>query len=538
MKVVTSSQMRKLDEITINSGIPGLELMERAGTGVANVIIGLYESLKRVLVVCGKGNNGGDGMVVARILAGLNYPVKLILLCDKNDLKGDAKTNFDKLNKDLIEIIQLQNENEILRKYLSESEIIVDAILGTGIKGNVDNFTGWVINEINNSKVNDSSKKIISVDIPSGVIGDTGEIAGACVFADMTVTMGLPKIGHLFFPGRQYTGELFVVDIGIPEKAIEESESFCSTLSLDEAIKLLPERSPVSHKGSCGRVLTVGGRKGYTGAVAMCSNSALKVGAGLSYLIIPESLNDILETKLTEVITIPVCENKNQRCLVLRSKGDILRWVNQCDAVAIGPGIGTFYDTVELVIRLVKEISKPLIIDADALNCISKNDNPFNLSSNENIIYTPHPGEMSRLVKCSIDEIILNPLLWLYSKWKEGIFKNGIVILKGAPTLALNTKTGEIFINPKGNPGMATAGSGDVLSGCILGFLAQGLNIWDATRLGVYVHSFAGDLAQSDKGVLGMIASDIEFYLPFAIKKLYSYSHNKKNLKSFVIFNP
>lgn len=514
MKLVTAEEMREIDRYAIEKlHIPGIVLMENAGLrtviGMREVIPNLLE--KRILIVAGKGNNAGDGFVVARHLFNLGGVVKVALCSSPDELKGDALINFEIVKNIGVAIFEIGSVDE-LREFLDWCDIVVDALLGTGIKGEVKGFLGEVIREINSS-----GKPIVAIDLPSGLEASTGKVCGPCIKANWTFTMCLPKLGLWLYPGAYYAGRIFVVDISIPSWVWEREFNIKrELLTLPYIKELLPlKRDPQSHKGDFGRVLVIAGSRGFTGAAVLASLGALRIGAGLVYLATPESVNDVLEAKLTEVIKIPVSDSDG--AFDLRSLFDLKEHIERCDVVILGPGIGTSLPTKVFVYKLLEEIEKPLVIDADGLNCLVDNVALLRNYKAE-VVITPHPGEMARLIGKSTSYVQENRLEVAESFASE----NGvIVVLKGARTI-ISSPDGRSYINPTGNPGMATGGTGDVLTGMIGGLIAQGLNPLEASCVGVFLHGLSGDIGVSKKGELSLIASDLLDFIPEAIKEVSS----------------
>lgn len=521
MKLVTSEQMRKIDKITIErEGIPGLELMEKAGLGSALAGKKMLDEKvkgKKVIVFCGKGNNGGDGFVVGRYLSKWGAKVEFYLLGKKEEVKGDALANLKKAVSLKLPIKQVSREKELPAEL--KADLLVDAIFGTGFQGKVTGLEEKAIKLINSSKT-----KVLSIDTPSGLDVDTGSIEGKCVKADITPTMGLPKVGQFFFPGKSYCGKVEVIDIGVPQKVIDEQKINRNLITEEEVKNILPKRPGDAHKGTCGKVFLIAGSTGMTGAATLASLSCLKAGSGMAILGIPQSLNEIMEVKVTEVMTKPLPDVRKKGALALRGLGEIMQALKWADCVALGPGLGQHFETVELVRRLVSRIELPMVIDADGLNAISKDSSILN-QAKAPLILTPHIGELSRLINVPIEEIAKDRMKYASESAKRF---NCVLVLKGAPTL-IGEPGGEIYVNPTGNAGMATAGSGDVLTGIIVGLLAQMIflkeqdirkSMLESALAGVYIHGLCGDLAKEEKGEMGMIAGDMMEKLPEALKQL------------------
>ena len=464
MKLVTSSQMRNIDKKTIEGiGIPGLELMEKAGKGVALAAKEMLGEVKKkkAAIFCGRGNNGGDGFVVGRYLSEWGAEVQFYLTAKTEEVKGDAKTNLEKAEKLGLPITEVLKKEEIPSKI--EVDLIVDALFGTGFTGEITGYVKDIV-ELTNS----SCAPVLSVDVPSGLHADTGEFTGPRIKAQRTVTMALPKMGHFFFPGKEMSGEVLVVDIGVPHHVVEEENINLNLMTEKEVKKMLPQRPKDAYKGTCGRVVLIAGSTGMTGAASLASLSSLRAGAGMAILGIPQTLNPILEIKLTEVMTKPLPDVRKKGALALRGLGEVRELLKWGDCCAIGPGLGQHSETIELVRRLVSKINIPTVIDADGLNAIAK-DVSILKECQAPLILTPHIGELSRLNGVPIGKIAKDRIKYASDFAKE---YNCVLVFKGAPTI-ISEPGGQTYVNPTGNAGMASAGSGDVLTGIMVGFLAQ-----------------------------------------------------------------
>ncbi|MEA1965342.1 MAG: NAD(P)H-hydrate dehydratase [Candidatus Aerophobetes bacterium] len=515
MKLVTAEKMRKIDEETINSiGIPGILLMENAGRAVVETIKEEYSPLeeKSVCIFSGSGNNGGDGIVVARHLFAGGIKVRLFLLGRKEKIKGETAINLKiafNLGVQIKEVTSSEGMKS-LKEELKLADIVVDALLGTGAKGAPRGIMKEIV-----SLINRFSRNIVAVDIPTGVDADTGEVEGEAIKANCTVTFAYPKQGLYLYPGMDYAGKIKVADIGIPY-TLPEAETRCNLLTSADIAKDIFKRKLSSHKGNFGHLLVIAGSRGMTGAAALTSLAALRAGAGLVTLGIPESLNPVLEVKLTEAITLPLPQTE-EGSLSFRALKKIEEFSKKCEAVALGPGISTNKETAKLVKMLVKQLTIPLIIDADGINVLG--DETALLSKYKApLIITPHPGELSRLLHTSIKEIQKDRIGFALTLAKN---TGGIALLKGARTVIAD-KEGTIWINSTGNPGIASGGSGDVLTGIIGGLLVQGFSTLTAAKLGAYLHGLAGDLAAQIKGEVSLIATDILNNLPEAIRRIKS----------------
>lgn len=507
--LLTGSQMASVDRRAIDGGASGLDLMEAAGQGAAQVVedlLGGFQN-RRLVVLCGKGNNGGDGFVIARRAAQRGAIVQVFLATSASEIKGDAKINLDRLPAN---IAQPVDRIATVRGALARADAAVDALLGTGTRGIARGIYADLIHALDRAKC-----PIVAVDVPSGLDADTGEIDGPCAVATCTVTFAQPRIGHFFFPGRGHCGRLHVIDIGIPASALKCERVRTFLIDNRHCARSLPQRSPDAHKGDCGKVYILAGSVGLTGAAALSARAALNGGAGLVTIGTPQSLNDILEIKLTEAMTHPLPEVKRARCLSLRARGEIRRGFRRADSVAIGPGLGTHRETVELIRRLVRDLVCPAVIDADALNALAGDVDALR-ACEVPVVLTPHVGEFARLTQRSIAEIRRDPMA-IAAEFAARV--RATIVLKGAPTLVA-TPTGETHINPTGNPGMATGGAGDVLAGIVAALIAQGLDVSTAACTGVYLHGLAGDIAAEKTGQMSLIASDIIDHFPAAVQRV------------------
>jgi hydroxyethylthiazole kinase-like uncharacterized protein yjeF len=533
MKVVTAEEMRVIDKKTIDEyGVSSVVLMERAGLAVASKIKEIF-GRRNIIIVSGSGNNGGDGLVVARTLYKEGWDVKVFLTSSPEGLKGDALLQYKTAVKFGIKIIPVRELLLHHSSIISKHSIFVDALLGTGLSKNVTGTLSEVI-----SILNKSNAPVISVDIPSGISSDNGQIMGKAVKADYTVTFGLPKRGHFLFPGAQYSGKLFIEDIGFPEELLRSNKLSAELLMKNKITPLLPLRRKYSHKGDYGHALIVAGSRGKTGAAIMAAKACLRSGAGLVTIGVPESLADIFQSRVTEEMTL-ILPDKGDSTLSEKASRVILNFLHEkADVLAIGPGIGVSVDTKKLMKSLLKNAKNPIIIDADGINAID-GEREILRSTKVPIILTPHPGEMARLLSPFTPpyfptyqgEIKRDTKGWITVSSNE-IEKDRInvalsfakktkvyLVLKGVPTI-ITGPDGMAYINTTGNPGMATAGTGDVLTGMISGFLSQAMSPLNASILGVYMHGLAGDIAASEKGEHSLIATDILDKIPVAFLSL------------------
>jgi len=514
--VLTVEEMREADRIAIEElGVPGLILMENAGLKSAQCIADVFGPVdgQHIGIFCGKGNNGGDGFVIGRHLSQMGAEVHFWLTGKKETLRGDAATNLhiaEKMGLPIEELDDWDPETD-----LDSFDLLIDALLGTGLKGEVHGIYARIIESLNRFP-----GPVVAVDTPSGLDGDTGQPLGTCVRADLTVTMGNVKTGMLFYPARNFIGELYIADLSVPEHVFDAIQPRKFLLSLEDYRELLPPRPADGYKNTFGKVLIFAGSTGLTGAATMASLSALRSGAGMVILGCPRSLNAILEEKLTEVMTEPLPETE-AGSLAARAYDAAERVLTWADVLALGPGLSTHPETREFVHRVLTLQSRPMVIDADGLNNL-QGQTDLLAQYGGPLVLTPHPGEFARLSGLKKQEIEADRIGAARRFAREW---NVTLLLKGAPTL-IATPEGDVFFNPTGNAGMATAGSGDVLTGLIAGFLAQGLSALHAALLGAFVHGLAGDLAAFELGQRGMIAGDLIDYLPDVLQDLESAETN------------
>jgi len=503
MKVVTAEQMRRIDRITIEErGIPGSQLMERAGQAVVEQVWERFEP-DSVAVVAGKGNNAGDGFVVARLLAERQCPATVFLLGNPDDLRGDARTMYEAIPA-VVNQVRIENSQQ-LRDALKGFDLIVDAILGTGIQGPVRGLLGEAIEAIN-----DTQFPVVSVDIPSGLPADGGPIEGPVVRAAHTVTMGLPKLGMLIHPGIEFTGTVTVASLDFPEDLLNDPEIHVNLLTKEMTKALLPPRPRDGHKGTFGSVLIVGGSPGMTGAPVLASRAAMRSGVGLVFCATAEGLQPQVAARLVEELTI-LLPSTDGRALDPGSLPRLLAEAKRMDAIALGPGIGRAEGTQQFVHKVVAEIPLPMVIDADALNALAGHLDLLH-ARRASAILTPHPGEMSRLTGLSASQIQADRI---GAASRLALDCRVVVVLKGAQTIIADVN-GSIYISPTGNTGLAKGGSGDVLTGLIAGLLAQRSEALPAALCGVFLHGLAADLAADSIPPRSMIASDVIEHLPKA----------------------
>lgn len=510
MKIVTAHQMQELDRRTIQeAGIAGQVLMERAGAGVVAAMETRFGPMKgkTVTIFCGKGNNGGDGFVIARLLHRKRARVRVCLLAQARDLKGDAKLMYQRMGKEagLSHVVRAPSPDR-MRHVTQRSHLLVDALLGTGTSAPITGLYEEAIHTMNTSGI-----PAIAVDLPSGIHADTGATLGTAVHASLTVTFGNPKLGLLTGAGVDHTGQVEYVDIGIPHSYVEAMHIPIELLTPDAIRAWLPTRRASSHKGTFGHTGIIAGASGTNGAAALAATAALRVGSGLVTVATPASVQASLTAGVMEAMTLPLPETCDAT-LSRQALPRLLTFMQSRSAIGIGPGLSTQAETVDVVRTLIAHCDRPIVIDADALNALAGQTDSLCTRPVPPIL-TPHPGEMSRLLGTTTDTIIRNRLEVAQDCART---YSSIVVLKGARTIIAHPN-GHTSISPTGNPGMATGGTGDVLTGVIAGLLAQGLAPWEAAQSGVYLHGLAGDLAAEEYGHAGLIAGDLLHYLPRAI---------------------
>lgn len=507
--------MQEMDRRTIEMhAIPGLQLMETAGQGAAVMLRAQFADRIEdgVGIVCGKGNNGGDGFVIARELAAKDIDVVVYLLAKTDAVSGDAATNLKRLVELKIPVIEVSDEESFskIKSNLSRSGLLVDAILGTGLTSDVRGFFKLVIDFINNSGI-----PVFSVDIPSGLNSDTGQPCGTCIHAQGTATFAFPKIGHYTYPGAEYTGRLDIIDIGIPQAVVEAVDPKQFLLTAERIRSYFQPRAAETHKGKTGHLLVVAGSTGKTGAGAMTAVSAMRAGAGLVTLGVAESLNPIVESQVLEVMTTPLPQSQ-AGILGVSAQDEILALTAQKTCLAIGPGIGQAKETRSLVARVIPQIEIPMVIDADGLNNIAGQTQLLKKLKAPAVL-TPHPGEMARLIESTPAAVQQNRL----GCARDFATHFGVhVVLKGAATVTAHPD-GTAFVNPTGNPGMASGGMGDVLTGILAGFITQRFSPKAASHAAVYLHGASADTLAKNMGPIGYLASEVMDALPREIRKVF-----------------
>ena len=515
MKIVTAEQMMRIDHECAESGLPTSVLMENAGKAVAvevTRILGDYYS-KKIVVLAGPGNNGGDGLVAARYLWDSGLGVRLYLFGKKRV----DDPNLEMVHDRNISCTEISADNNLdgLDTDLRDADAVLDALFGTGNNRPLEGVFRQALSKVSKASEENTDLHIFAVDIPSGMNANTGAVDDVCLYADDTITLGYPKVGMYNQPGSERAGRITVVDIGIPSQMAED---ISLELNTSEKVRSLLPRRPVSaNKGTFGKVLVIAGSVNYIGAAYLACSGAMRIGAGLVTLATPASLQPVMASKLTETTYLPLPEVNSQIDTVI-SVALLKDEMPKYDAVLAGCGLGQSEQTADLVKRLFVDNETelpPVVLDADALNLLA--DEPeWWRHFKGNAILTPHPGEMSRLTGIEIADIQKNRLKIAEEaaeRWGQ------TVVLKGAYSVMASPERPSV-INPAANPGLASAGTGDVLSGVISGFLATGISPADAASCGVYVHGEAGECVRKKLGDTGMIASDLLPELPFVIKKI------------------
>ena len=515
MRVLTAAQMREADSRTVREiGIPSIVLMENAGRQVVSALEATYTDLssRPVAVLCGCGSNGGDGFVVARTLHQRGVRASVFVLGSIAGIRGDARLNLEILGRLGLATVEIAGGQdwELHFSDIAKCDLIVDALFGTGLVRPLGGLFETVAGDINGAGI-----PVVAVDLPSGLSADTPELIGECLRAAVTVTLGAPKLPLVLPPGEAYAGNVMIADIGIPADIIESVEGArLELLTRDAMREIVPARAAESHKGDYGHVLVVAGSPGRTGAAHLAAIGALRSGAGLVTVATPRGCAPVIAAMAPEYMTLALDEDAHGQ-IGPGALEQVLAFDH--DVVAVGPGLGTGDIVAGFVNGLIERGSAPVVLDADALNVLARD--PDRLSGRDggrDLVVTPHPGEMARLVGLPASEVQAHRI---EAARTFATSRRLHVILKGHRTL-IALPGGQVFINPTGNPGMATGGSGDLLAGMIAAWLAQLLDTEAACKLAVFLHGLAGDLAEADEGEVAMTASDIGGRLGDAVLEL------------------
>ncbi len=519
MKILTASEMQRVDRLTTERyGVPSLTLMENAGNGVVSFLRERLGPLdrQRILVLCGRGNNGGDGMVAARLLHELGFHPRVVLLADPSGLRGDAAVNYGRLAAlSPPDVITDAEGWERMKPVLREATLVIDAVLGTGLSKPLHGFLLEVVRDVNSL----TTVRRVAVDLPSGLAADSGDLIGEAVHADASVTFTAPKHAHVFPPACELCGELCVHPIGTPGELLDDDASlFLRLISGSELSWLVAPRRMDSHKGTYGHVLILAGSLGKTGAAALAAGAAYRSGAGLVTVATPKSALPVIASLGMEWMTAPLPETSHGT-VSLQALSDVhLGELMQGKSVlAVGPGVGTVPETAELVRRVVSQSSLPVVLDADGLNAFAGHMDEMKAEGRLRVL-TPHPGEMARLCGSTVADILKRRV----EAARDFARRYQVhLVLKGARTLVASPD-GEVAVNPTGNPGMATGGTGDCLTGIIAGLLAQFPRRPPAgvVSAAVYLHGLAGDFAARKMGQASMMAGDLLRALPEALQSL------------------
>jgi len=514
MRILNTQQMREADRQTIDEvGIPSVVLMENAGRQAVAAMEAAFDDLpsSKVGVLCGRGNNGGDGFVVARTLAQRGIESIVFLLGSVAEVRGDARTNLEILGRIGVPVVEIANaqEWELHFSEVSDCDLIVDAIVGTGFHGPVSGLLETVIADVNGLGV-----PVVAIDLPSGVSADSHDVQGDAIEASMTVTLAAPKIPLILPPADAYGGDLVIADIGIPTSVIDELDGpWLELLTRERMRELVPARAADSHKGDFGRVLVVAGSVGRTGAAHLAALGALRSGAGLVTIATARSCVATVAAMAPEYMTEPL-EETSAGAIDFSAVDRALDF--KADVVALGPGLGQDPSTAAFVQAIVERSGVPLVLDADALNAFSGDPERLVGRDGVDVIITPHPGEMARLLNVSIEQVQSDRV----EHAREFAASHKVhVVLKGHRTIIAGPD-GRTFVNLTGNAGMATGGTGDLLTGMIAAWFAQLLDAEAACKLAVYLHGTAGDLAEADEGELALLPTDIAGHLGDAVLEL------------------
>jgi NAD(P)H-hydrate epimerase len=514
MRILTAEAMREVDRAAIEElGIPSLVLMENAAIGVVEAIGESFGEAESAAIFCGPGNNGGDGLAVARHLSVRGWEVRIFLVAGGRPLSNDAAIQLSICRKSDLAVMEVASPADLAgaAEAAAECDLVVDALFGTGLTRPLEGLFADAVEAINDLPI-----PCVAVDLPSGLSGSEAQPIGPHVEADLTVTFAAPKVAHVFPPAADSVGEMAVTDLGIPPRLVEDVEEEAGDLHLlvgEELAELIPERDPDSHKGDYGHALIVAGSPGKAGACILAARAAVRAGAGLVTAAVPEPILQTVDLGSIESMTLALPVGASGH-LAERAAEAVLEAAEGKAALALGPGLGQEISTVAAIRRIALECPLPLVLDADGINAFAGKAADLAGRRAETIL-TPHPGELGRLLGISTAQIQEDRIAAARGAAEE---TGAIVILKGHMTLVASGTA--VFVNPTGNPGMATGGTGDVLTGLIAGLLAQGLDALDEAVLGVYLHGLAGDLAASRLGEMALAANDLIEILPAALAAL------------------
>ena len=516
MRILSAEAMREVDRAAIEDlGIPSLVLMENAAIGVVEAMGKAFADAESAAIFCGPGNNGGDGLAVARHLAVRGWEVRVFLITGGRDLTGDAAVQLGICRKAELPVLEVAS-GEILASALeaaAECDVIVDALFGTGLARPLEGLFAQVVEALNALPA-----PCVAVDLPSGLAGSQARPIGPHVQAALTVTFAAPKVAHVFPPAADAVGEMVVTDLGIPPRLVEEVEEETGDLHLlmgEELAELLPEREPGTHKGDYGHALIAAGSPGKAGAAILAARAAVRAGAGLVTVAVPEPILQTVDLGSIESMTLSLPAGGTGQ-IAEGAAGILLDAAEGKAVIALGPGLGQEPATAATIRRIALECPLPLVLDADGINAFAGRAGELSGRRAETIL-TPHPGELGRLLGISTSTILEDRVAAARGAAEE---TGAIVVLKGH--LSLVASGTAVFVNPTGNPGMATGGTGDVLTGLVAGLLAQGLDALDATLVAVYLHGLAGDLVASRLGEAPLAAADLIEILPAAFAAMKS----------------
>lgn len=512
MRVVNADQMRQIEEKAIHQyGIPSLLLMENAAWAVVEEIRRCLSkregdlSSKKAVILVGKGNNGGDGLAVARHLVLQGMDVTAFLFAGMKELKGDTALNLRLFQGTTGKFFVIEGEKQrrLTRLALAQADVVVDALYGIGLRGALPGLVEEYVDEVNRAP-----GWVVSIDIPSGVDANTGKVYRTAIHAHTTVTFGLPKWGLFLGEGPDYSGRVVVDPISIPASYLEDEGISTFVLTDDDVRKMLPIRQLKGHKGTHGKGILVAGSQGLSGAAVLAGRGALRSGIGLLQIVAPQGIAKEMDTAITEAT---IWSAPGDECLNEEAWPVILKQAEKAQALAIGPGLAQNTGLISVLREILKNVNCPVVLDADALNLVAREPGLLSTRNGRGpLILTPHPGEMARLCECSVEDVESNRLDLAVAKAVEW---EAVVILKGSVTI-IASPDGRAFLNPTGNPGLGTGGTGDVLTGSILAWLAQGVAPLEAACLGVYLHGKAADVLAGEYGWSGFTASEVADTLP------------------------